>query len=169
MIPSSEIRREILREYNKDPIGWRVLTSRDIRGHIDIIFSHRGDVWFLKEEHVNPFEAVGFGVREKMPEVKGSLQGLSFGFRPVTGRMMGEIWRAVEREDDVGRIISSLLNQKPIPINRIRAPAVLEGPVVTSPKPLEVFPEQRNLDIKLRSELDKLISRKYPHLITTYG
>lgn len=164
---SEEIRRELLYEYNKDPAGWRVYVGRDVKGHTDIIFIHGQDVWFLKEEVVSPFETVGFGTRSVMPSnVTTSLP--TFGFRPISTKMVEKLLKAIHRQDDVRDIIIKLLNQKPRSLSNIRTEALLEGPVVGSQRTLELFPEQKELDLKLRRELEKLLEKRYPHLLTTY-
>lgn len=169
MEPSSELKREILREYNKESSEWYVFTSKDIRGHIDTAFVHGKDVWFLKEQPINPYQSVGFGVRSVTGELRAKLPAHSFGFRPLNRRLITEILSEESSARRMDLMVENMLRQRPVPLSRIRSPVAIEGPVVYSPSNQDVFPQQQDLDTKLRTELDRLIMRKYPHLTTTYG
>ncbi len=169
MEPASQLKREIMSEYNKQSSDWHVFTSRDIRGNVNTVFVHGKHVWFLKEQPINPYESVGFGVRSRADEVRGNLPPHSFGFRPVNKRLMTEILNQGASGGSVDQIVERLLQQRPMPLSSIRSPVAIEGPVVHSPSNLNLFPQQQDLDFKLRAELDSLITRKYPHLHTTYG
>ncbi|MEM4298195.1 MAG: hypothetical protein QW815_07500 [Nitrososphaerota archaeon] len=168
MRSSKEIRRELIQEYNKDPTGWRVYVGRDVRGYTDLIFTHGRDVWFLKEEAISPYENVGLGIKSVMARDGLAPSLPTFGFRPLSKDLVESVWKAISEQRGVGNLIMKLLDQKPRPLSSIMAEALLEGPIIGSPRTLEIFPEQRELDLKLRRDLEKLLERKYPHLLTTY-
>ena len=73
-------------------------------------------------------------------------------------------------EKNINNAIAKVLSNDPMPLDKLEGSSVLQGPVLQSPKPIQALPErQRKLDQTLRKELNSLISRKYPHLRTTYG
>jgi hypothetical protein len=62
------------------------------------------------------------------------------------------------------------MNIKPVPIDELNKPIIVEGPITFSNKPLSFLSEkQRSLDQKLSSELEKLLLKKYIDRIKIYG
>jgi hypothetical protein len=170
MEPAPVVKREIMREYNRDPTGWHVFTKRDADRHFDTIIIHGRHVWLLKEEHVNPYETVGFGLREVLEQPMSSLPPMpTFGFRPLSGRAIARLQRLGPESTGTANLLVELLSRKPAPLPALTGRRALEGPIVASPDELELFPAQRSLDAKLRGELDTLLHRRYPHLGTTYA
>ena len=166
MESAEDIRKQILREYNKEPTGWQAYTGRDMRGHIDTVFVHGKNVWILKEELINPNQTVGFGVIDEMPVVSSIVSHQSFGFRPVTKRLIQEI----SAEKNITQTINSLLNRRPVSLHSLRSGIALEGPIMFSPKPGDVIPPKlRQIELELRLELDRLLTRRFPHLSTIYS
>lgn len=166
MEPSEELKQEIFRRYNQNPVGWRVLVARDIEGHIDTVFIRGEDAWFLKEEYTSPYERLGVGERIVVKDFSEKMEYDSFGFRPIpqdTLKHLGET-------QNIDPLINQVLKTKPLPISSIKSPAFLEGPIIVSRSPQsELFETQKKLDLKLRVELNKLLERKYPHLRRMYG
>lgn len=168
MIPSAELRKRIVRDYDANPIGWQVFTARDREGHQDTIFVHGEDLFAIKEHIVNPFESVGFGTSEKIEPWKSPLIGPSFGLRTVTWETLQMILQA--GEGALGRgLLGEILNQNPVSTGLVTAPVLLQGPVNYSTSPLNLLGRgQSDIEIQLRNELDKLIERRYPHLKNMY-
>ncbi|MEE8114802.1 MAG: hypothetical protein V3T23_10655 [Nitrososphaerales archaeon] len=165
MISSFEMKQRVASAYNLDPQGWQAYTSRDQEGHIETVFLHGDDLYVLKEEMINPFKSVGVAVQEKINSNRAPTTSPSFGLRPVTDDILQRMTTFKEPSD----LIGAVMRQKPIPTARIRAPAVVQGPVNFSPSPLRIMGEQQdNLDAKLRRELNKLVDREYPHLRSIY-
>lgn len=169
MKTAKELRLEILEEYNRRPKGWRVFTSRDPVGHLNTVFIHGGKVWFLKEEQVNPYELVGFGVREEVKPFTRIPSLMQFGFRPVSPNAMNSMLEIQERGEDVSGVVRRILGRTPVSLDRIRSPIAIQGPIVLSQKLPELLADgQQQLDLKLTRELNQLLGRKYPHLTTMY-
>jgi len=165
---SLELKEQISRKYNKDPTEWHVYNGRDIRRHVDTIITHGSDVWILKEEVINPFKTVGVGLRKKVDEPLGQSTLPSFGFRPLTDETMTRLVRAAKARNSFSEVMGSVLRQRPVPLDEAMGQSSLRGPILFSPHRLDVLPDQKDVDLRLRTELDRLILRKYPHLTTTY-
>jgi hypothetical protein len=60
--PVSELMKEIIAEYNQDPLHWHMLRSKDSRNHINTFISHDNKkLWQLKTEWKTPMVPVGIG------------------------------------------------------------------------------------------------------------
>ncbi len=170
MISSSDVKREIFRLYNKKPRGWHVFIGKDQRGYYDTIVVHGKDVWFIKEEQIKPYELIGFGIKEEMGdnEVLKDIRPYQFGFRSLSKKIADEVIESFSNDKSVDRIMSKIMSEKPLPIDRIRSEFIVQGPVIYPAKPMELVSNQGEIDMKLRMELNKLLYKKYPHLLTTY-
>ncbi|MGQ9718678.1 MAG: hypothetical protein ACUVWK_02360 [Nitrososphaerales archaeon] len=170
MLSSNDVKREVFRRYNQQPRGWHVFVRRDQKGYYDTIIVHDKDLWFMKEEQINPYELVGFGVEEEI-ENKGTLKDIApyqFGFRPLPKKLLDEIMEAFSKNEKIDGMMSKIMSIKPLPIDKIRSDFLIHGPLVYPPKSLNLISNQSVIDTKLRVELDKLLYKKYPHLFTTY-
>lgn len=171
MRTAEEVRREIVRRYDKDPTDWNVFFSTDRRGYHNIITVHRGQMWLVKEEAINPYKSVGFGLKTKLDsEIPAKkLSPYPFGLRPVQEDQAKQIIQAFEGGEDTGNIITRILDSKPWPASEIRTPMILQGPMLQIPRGVEILSEQHQaLDAKLRRQLDQLLQRKYPHIVGQY-
>jgi len=170
MLSSNDVKREVFRRYNQQPRGWHVLVRRDQKGYYDTIFVHDKDLWFIKEEQINPYELVGFGVEREI-ENKEALKDIlpyQFGFRPVSKKFLGEIMDAFSKNERIGGVMDKIMSIKPLSIDRIRSDFLVHGPLVYPSKSLNLISNQSEIETKLRVELDKLLYKRYPHLFTTY-
>jgi hypothetical protein len=170
MIPSSDVKREIFELYNKRPRGWHVFIKKDQRGYYDTIFVHGKDVWFIKEEQANPYELIGFGIKEEIEDKEPfkDMKPYQFGFRQISKAFLDETMYAFTKGENIDSTISKIMREKPLPINRIRSELMVHGPVIYPLQPMNLVSNQSELDMKLRTELEKLLYKKYPHLFTTY-
>lgn len=159
---------EILRRYERSPKGWRVMVSRDRAGHRDVIVTHGTHVWLIKEHEINPFKSVGFAAEMKgVKEEDTSLP--DFGLRPIPDDMLAEGLEAEGDPSSFLRILKEVLKQEPVSLSQAAGLPVLQGPVVYSPRPLDLISRRsRELDVKLRSELERMLMRKYPQTIVPY-
>jgi len=170
MISSSDVKREIFKLYNKRPMGWHVFIKKDQKGYYDTIFVHGKDVWFIKEEQANPYELIGFGIKEEI-EDKESFKDMKphqFGFRQISKELIDETMDAFIKGENVDSTISKIMRENPLPIDRIKSELMVHGPVIYPSKPMNLISNQSELDTKLRMELERLLYKKYPHLLTTY-
>jgi hypothetical protein len=171
LLDSTKMRREIARLYDKDPQDWRVLVGKDRSGFYDALISHRSEAWQLKEYQVNPYKFVGLGSRlPHTPFHPIISDGNPFGFRPVGLDQMKELTNIMDDPRAMTDLISELLQEKPIGSREIfESPAVLQGPVLQSPSPLETLSAAHSkLDSKLRKELQRIVNRDFRHTMTPY-
>jgi hypothetical protein len=170
MMPSSDVKREIFSLYNKKPRGWHVFIKKDQRGYYDTIVTHEKDIWFIKEEQINPYDLIGFGFKEEIEDKEAlkSIRPYQFGFRPLSKKIVDEVMESLSNNKNMDRIMSKIMREKPLPIGRIRSEFMVQGPVIYPAKPMELISNQNEIDMKLRTELNKLIYKRYPHLFTTY-
>lgn len=167
---SIEAKKEILKAYNKDPKGWRVMTSRDRSGHYDLIVAHGRDVWLIKEHEVNPFKWVGYAVKMQRDEVEKRFYGPSFGIRPFNRDLLERI---IESSDDGSSNFEAILKHikevDPVPIDKVAGLSVIQGPIISSIKPQGLISKRSmELDIRLKRELEKLLLRRYSQTILPY-
>ena len=172
MEPAEEIKKQILKRYDSNPSGWRVLVGRDRRGYYDLIVSQGSDIWLMKEEQINPLHSVGFGLRDKVTSLDAieKLSPVTFGLRPLSDTQMTRIADTLKSGRGLSKVLSQFLKAEPISSSEVTSPAILQGPVVHAPRGIGLISErQAELDRELRSELEKLLMRKYPQTIAMYG
>ncbi len=171
MEPAEDIKKEILKRYDSNPSGWRVFVGRDGRGHFDLAVSHDSDMWLIKEEQINPFHSVGFGVRGKVVsfETIEKISPYTFGLRPLSESQMMRVALALRSGETPSRLLARVMRTDPIASTEITSPGILQGPVIHSARGIGVISErQAELDRELRLELERLLMRKYPQTIATY-
>jgi len=171
MEPAEDIKKEILKRYDSNPSGWRVFVGRDRRGHFDLVISHDSDTWLIKEEQINPFRSVGFGVRDKVVgfETVERISPYTFGLRPLSERQMMKVALALRSNESPSKFLARVLRTEPVASTEITSPGVLQGPVIHSARGIELISErQAELDRELRLELERLLTRKYPQTIAPY-
>jgi len=171
MVKSLEkARREIIKAYNNDPEDWRVLVGRDTGRHLSALISHGEELWIVKEEQINPYKSVGYGAKTYQDaERLKNISPYTFGFRPLTVNQIEELTSAMEKKKSINEILTDLMTKKPVSFKDITGPMVLQGPVIHSPKPIDYISDKhRQLDLKLKFELEKLLQRKYSQTILPY-
>ncbi len=171
MVKSSErAKREIIKAYNKDPEDWRVLVGRDSGRHLSVLISHGEELWIVKEEQINPYKSVGYGVKTYQDaDFLKNISPYTFGFRPLTRSQIDELTSAMEQRKSINEILTDLLARKPVSFKDIASPMVIQGPVLHTPKPIDYISDKhRQLDLKLKLELEKLLHRKYPQTLLPY-
>jgi len=171
MVKSSErTKREIIKAYNNDPEDWRVLVGRDTGRHLSVVISHGEELWIVKEEQINPYKSIGYGAKTYQDaELLKNISPYTFGFRPLTTNQIEELTTAMEKKKSINEILTDLMAKKPVSFKDIASPMVIQGPVVHSPKPIDYISDKhRQLDLKLKFELEKLLHRKYPQTVLPY-
>jgi hypothetical protein len=171
MLDATKIRREIARLYEKDPEGWRVLVGRDRSGFYDALISHGTEAWQVKEYQVNPYKFVGLGSR--LPTLSSSPlipQEHPFGLRAIDLDQIKEIASVIDDPQSMSELAAKLLSRSPVSAREaVESPAVLQGPILQSPRPLEALSSAHTrLDAKLRKELQNLVNREFRHTVTPY-
>ena len=171
MLDATKIRREIARLYEKDPEGWRVLVGKDRAGFYDALISHGTEAWQVKEYQVNPYKFVGLGSRlPTLPSGPLTPQEHPFGLRAIDLDQIKEIASVIDDPRSMSDLAAKLLSRTPVSAREaVESPAVLQGPILQSPRPLEALSSAHTrLDAKLRKELQSLVNKEFRHTVTPY-
>jgi hypothetical protein len=171
MRDSAKIRQEIARLYDKDPRGWEILVGKDTAGFFDVLISHGTEAWQVKEYQVNPYKFVGLGSRlSNLPTHPFAANEHPFGLRPLRSEDMAELAKVIDEPGAMSELASKLLSEKPISSREaLHSPAVLQGPILHSNRPLEgLSTAQTRLDEKLRRELRRIVHKEFRHTTTPY-
>jgi replication fork clamp-binding protein CrfC len=171
MRDSTKIRQEIARLYDKDPRGWKILVGKDTAGFFDVLISHGTEAWQVKEYQVNPYKFVGLGSRlSNLPTPPFAPNEYPFGLRPLRSEDMAELAKVIDEPGAMSELASKLLSEKPISSREaLHSPAVLQGPILHSNRPLEgLSTAQTRLDEKLRKELRRIVHKEFRHTTTPY-
>ena len=140
--PIAEIMDEMRRAYKRDPRKreWRVLEGLDHRGHHDLFFySPSAGLWQVKAEAKSPHEFLGIGTKlvrnvdERIREVVGEGRPVPFGLMSIHPKRRDHVIIAA----GVGKYSESTERLKEL-----------------------LSSKQRELDIKLRHELERLCRRE---------
>lgn len=147
------------------------MVGRDGSGFYDALISHGPEAWQVKEYQVNPYKFVGLG--SKLPSVtSGPLIPLEhpFGLRPIGLDQMKEIASVIDDPKTMSELAGKLLSRSPISASEaIDSPAILQGPILQSPRPLEALSSAHTkLDERLRRELQQIIRKDFRHTLTPY-
>lgn len=168
--PIESLMRRIIHQYNEEPEGWSVLT--DHKGSVLVLGSRMG--YRLKLIPLNPHEFTGVGVRiGSTKEMRKVLDGVpSYGFRPLSGLETRKLLSTIHQRGAVqNRLIQRLLGIKPVPtweLEKKMAKTVLGGPIITHPNLSAISESQRELEMKLAVEADRLFRKKYPGRAAIY-
>lgn len=145
------------------------MVRRDLRGHYDLIFTKGSNIWFVKEEFVNPYKSVGLGAKQRIGRKIDVENPFEFGLRPLSEEQMRALIDVLQRGSDLGKISKIIEDIEPISARKVDTPYALQGPVIRVDRHTGLISEkQRELDQRLRTELEKLLSKKYPHLLRSY-
>jgi len=168
--PIESVMRRIMDQYNKKPEGWSVLT--DHKGNVVVLGSRMG--YRLKLIALNPQEYTGVGVRiGGTKEMRKVVEGVpSYGFRPLSGVETKKLLSNIHQRGAVqNRLIKKLMGITPVPtweLQKKETKTVLGGPVITHPNLSAISKSQRELEVKLAVEADKLFRKKYPGRAAIY-
>lgn len=159
--PADETMRRILKRYDKDPMGWQVLVGRSAGGFQDLFFIQSLDqqIWQIKQHYLNPYKVVGFGAElEGMP--RQILESPDFGLRPIP---QIELARMFDEKTTL-KALQEALNRSPVPTREaMQGDGLLSGPIIQFTRtPVPLSRQQEELDLKLKSELEKFLWKHYP-------
>ncbi len=170
-----KIRKEIAKRYELDPKDWRLLWSIDKNGYYDLLIAKDSDLWWTKEQQLNPFLSVGCGVKRRLDEdilhdvFDAQCSSHPYGFRPVPDNKFKRMIRRLAEGKDLQAPILEILRSEPKPLKEIGTPFLMQGPFQQVPTLIDLLSDkQKELDAKLSSELKKLIFRHYPQLLMPY-
>lgn len=147
------------------------MVGRDKSGFYDALISHGAEAWQLKEYQVNPYKFVGLGSRLPNPTIAPLIpREEPFGLRAIGLDQMKEIATMIDDPSSMSELAAKLLSRKPVSASEaVESPAVLQGPILQSPRPLEALSSAHTkLDARLRKELRSLVNREFRHTVTPY-
>ncbi len=167
--PIESLISKIMRQYDRKPEGWTVLT--DHKGNVLILGPKTG--YRLKMIPLSPQEYTGVGMKvDGLEEMRRVAEGVpSYGFRPLSRTEAEELLKTVQIGAQ-SKLIDRLLSVKPVPtweLRERRPGAVLGGPVIAHPDLSAISKSQRELEARLSLEADKVFRRKYPYRASIYS
>ncbi|MCK4243834.1 hypothetical protein KAX03_03110 [Candidatus Bathyarchaeota archaeon] len=168
--PIEKITKKIIKQYNRSPEGWNVLSDR--KGNIIVIGPSQS--YWLRIISLGPNNYTGAGIKidssEKIERiVKDTPQ---YGLRPLSKNDLKKLLDTFQRNGTTqSKIVERILSEKPkrIPsIQKIRPEAILTGPILTHPDLSSISSSQRELERKLKRETEKLFRERYPSRSAIY-
>ena len=163
--PLDKAFRKIYESYDRNPLGWRVLITKDEEGFPTIVFLTPKGMWELKLDSLYKEAPFGFGIKlNEAPSGEIASKCPSYGFRLVEENQLDKLMESCN-EEELSNIINKILSQRPMSLRDINGGlrekrGILHGPLIYTSKFPRLSEKQVKLDIKLRAELRKLIQRK---------
>ena len=170
-----DIVARILADYNKHPKGWHVLlTKSQGMGYDAYILRPEGMMAMIKLESIYKPKPVGVGVEitEEMRGLREIVEGRthSFGVRPIPEGLLVKLLNSIgSGAPPPAGLITKIMENEPVSQEEITASFALQGPIlhVSKPLPLEyASTRQRELDLRLQRQLQRLLYEKYGHPYT---
>jgi hypothetical protein len=167
--PIESILNKIMRRYDGRPTDWNVLI--DYKGNVLVLGPKEG--YMLKMVSINPEKQIGVGIKLDSPNEMRRLVdgGPSWGFRPLSAIHTKELLNGFRHAEKRKGLVSEILKRKPVStleLKRKRPKAVLSGPFIRYPDLSDISTSQKELELKLKIEAEKLFRKKYPYRATIY-
>ena len=167
--PIDSLTKQILNRYNKQPVGWSIL--RDFKGNVLIIGPRDG--YMLKIVTINPQEYTGVGTKIENPnDIRSLIKGAPlYGYRPLPKTQAKELLNSFNHTEKQNSLILKILKRKPVPaweLERKKPSLILSGPILAHPDLSTISKSQKELDLKLTNEAQKLFKKKYPNRAEMY-
>jgi len=164
--------KKILDQYNRTPEGWRALI--DGKGNLLVLGPQVG--YRLKLISLNPKEYTGVGVKlDRFEDIQNSVTHFpSYGFRPLSHKVSEALLKSINQTGSFQKkLITKIFNAKPVPTwdlekKKNKFKTILSGPIINHPNLSTISKRQKELDIKLAVEADKLFRKKFPHRAEIY-
>lgn len=159
-----ELLAEIDAKYNKNPKGWNIsVGGPDPRGHGNIFISNNVNLWQLKIDSLFKPNPYGIGTKlgeiDEFPEFKNP-SSPSFGFRPLLPSHLDKLKLNLQQKKPINKVINEILNTNPVSINQMTKSNYIMGPIMHSSFKGYVSDKQKELDKKMRRNLDDLLLSK---------
>lgn len=166
--PIESLMQSIMRQYNKHPEGWKVLS--DQKGNV-LIYGPR-NAYRLKLIPLSPEAYTGVGAKlNNVKEMQNLKKGGSpFGLRPLSQATTKELLTSSQQGQ--AEAISKILEAKPLPIGNIfkkKPTAILSGPIISHPNLSAISKSQKKLGSKLSLDAIRLFRKKHPRRAAIYG
>jgi len=150
--PISHIAKQMKKQYDKDPKGWRITSSRDEKGNKDTFINKKPNTFWLKSKQLSPFSALSMGTVVR--NINKDIDDETYGKR-------------LSKEDMIN------LFGMVVPINKNRN-VVASGIEKYSQKEGDYFKKiikerKSNLGYKLAKKVDEKFRSNYPRRDEMYG
>lgn len=158
-----EIMIETQRTYDEDPRGWGISLGMGKDGYGNIFISGPKGLWQIKVDSIYKPKPIGVGARVgAVDEFKKliSTKIPSYGFRPINEDQMSRLREGMSRHRPLDEIVGEILSAKPSPLGKLRGPGIVQGPIIHSNFHGYMSSKQKELDSKLKRNLDKLLFRE---------
>ncbi len=161
-LPVDQLMRKLSSKYNKNPADWRVLIGEPKGTHSDIFISTGSELWQIKVDSLYRSRPIGLGMRVGGREEAERVireETPSYGLRPLPDDLIRRFMDGAIGYEDIVPVVDKVLKSKPRRVADIDTSAVLQGPVQFG-GPEELTRKQRELNLKLRRSLDRLLFEK---------
>ncbi|MDD1778521.1 MAG: hypothetical protein LUQ65_10170 [Candidatus Helarchaeota archaeon] len=160
MKPLKELLAEIEQKYNRNPSNWNISIGRDQHNYGNIFISNPANVWQIKIDSLFKPNPAGVGMKLGPLEDFSDLispSSPSFGFRPLLPTHLENLQKSIVQEKPINSIIDDILSEKPVSPNQSEHQNFIVGPVMHSSFQGYVSDKQKDLDRKLKRNLDDLL------------
>jgi hypothetical protein len=163
-LEGESLKRRLLEGYYKNPKGWSFVISPSRKyGFYDAIVSGPDGAWMLKIDSVfKPFPMVLGSPTENSPKLRPA-SPFPYGYRRLPPELILEMLRGEgypPKNKAVASFLSVLKSETVVPEE---GKSYAEGPfVLTSGEKVGLSESQRDLDMKLASEMQRLLRTRYP-------
>jgi hypothetical protein len=156
--------QKVYDRYNVNPSGWKVFIGKDDKGYPTMLFFSQDEVWELKLDSFYKPEPlwVGTNLTGFEDKVLKKFKTPDYGFRPMDENKVKNIIELLSKRKTYPRkVMNRIMDIKPTSLNEIGPQKmVLHGPVIHSAQLPIISEKQIDLDIKLRSELQRMLSNR---------
>jgi hypothetical protein len=164
LLEGESLRRHLLESYSKNPKGWSfVISPSGKHGFCNAFVSGSDGTWMLKMDSIfKPTPIVLGSPTDDSPELKPAAP-FPYGYRNLPPELILQMLRGEEnpRKDMAAADFLSVLKSETVVPEEGRSYA--EGPFVfTSKGNVGLSERQRDLDMKLASEMQRLLRTRYP-------
>ena len=164
LLEGESLRRHLLESYSKNPKGWSfVISPSGKHGFCDAVVSGSDGTWMLKIDSIfKPTPIVLGSPTEDSPELKPA-GPFPYGYRNLPPELILQMLRGEgypPRDKAATNFLSLLKSETVVPEE---GGSYAEGPFVfTSKGNVNLSERQRDVDMKLASEMQRLLRTRYP-------
>ncbi len=164
LLEGESLRRHLLESYSKNPKGWSFVISPSVKhGFYDASVSGPDGAWMLKIDSIfKPTPIVLGSPTEDSPKLK-TAGAFPYGYRNLPPELILQVLRSEDyppRNESVANFLSVLKSETVVPEER---KSYAEGPFVfTSKGKVDLSEREWELDMKLASEMKRLLRTRYP-------
>ncbi len=163
LLEGKELRRRVLESYAKDPKGWSFMVSPSPgSGYFDATVSGPNGAWLLKIDSLFKPYPIVIGSHAE-PLNRRPSGPFPYGYRSLPPELALQIMdeRGAEPSAGVRRRLLNVLSSDPA-VPR-EGGSYAQGPLLlTGPRQVSLSESQKEIDLKLASEMRRLLRLRYP-------